>query len=583
MARTNLSLGGLYRAISGSARTSQVVTINGLAGGGANIAFSEFAVDSVTITPPAFTYIVEDTSENATFTFGTQGARHGSKVGIVANNFTCSFSNASFTVPSSSLGTSPSFNIKASAQQPAPYTGSSAVLTMGYADGYNINATNYGEAGKQIKTLYAVDIYNTINQPDFCLLFGTKIELATGIEVNVEDLKVGDTIKAWVPDGLPDENLPIETDSVDWRMYLLENLTGNQQNVTIENITFDFAEAFYSLNGGIIKATEFHPIYVWDVQISKYRFKNISDVVIGDKLIKYSSIGELEEIEIVDIELTFDDVEIVTLNVEAADVYLSNGFISHNKGTTAQPSIPHTGLRMYLDPSKAFSFPSQTLPSTGTPTVDWLDLAGWNTGVRPGAQGVLGQGSPSYNAGASRKEYYYALNGTNQVFYKDTVSNINGGYSEFNVTTGTIHMWVRPTTTLGTSTRRLFDYNGNYGFAIESSDNSTLNRLKFYSSTLGDSTQVTTSLTSNVWYLISISFGSGTAPQFYVDKTSVGTLTASATISAPTSTDYIIVGANDGLTSFWNGQVGPVLFYNRIQNSTEVGQVYDYFSPTYKV
>jgi len=583
MPKTNLSLGNLYRAISGSARTSQVVSLSGLNGGGSSISFSAFAIDSVTVTPPTFTYIVEDTSENATFTFTSPGTRHGVKVGIVSNNYTCSFDNSNFTVPSSSLGASPSFNIKAAAQQPAPYTGSSAVLTMAYADGYNINATNYGESGKQTKTLYAVDVYNTINEPDFCLLFGTQIQLQDGSEMNVEDLRVGDVIKAWVPSGLPDEDLPINTDSVDWRMYLLENLEGQEQNVAIENITFDFADSYYSLNGGLIKATALHPLYVWDSQISKYRFKNVCDIIIGDKLIKYDIIDQLEEIDIVDIELVFDDVEIVTLNVETADVYMSNGFISHNKGTTSQPNIPYPGLRMYLDPSKAASFPSG-LPSTGTPTVDWLDIAGWNTGVRPGGQGGLGQGSPTYNnGGVTRKDYYYALNGTNQIFYKDTTSNINGGYSEFNITAGTIHMWVRPTTTLGTSTRRLFDYNGNYGFAIESSDNSTLNRLKFYSSTLGDSAQVTTSLSSNVWYLISVSFGSAVAPQFYVDGVSVGTLTASATISAPTSTNYIVIGGNDAFSSFWNGQIGPVLFYNRRQNSTEVDQVYDYFSPTYKV
>jgi len=583
MPYTNLSLGNLYRAISGSARTSQTVSLSGLNGGGSNIAFSAFKIDSVTVTPPTFTYIVEDTSENATFTFTSPGTRHGDKVGIVANNYTCSFDNNNFTVPSSSLGASPSFNIKAALQQPAPYTGSSAILTMAYADGYNINATNYGESGKQTKTLYAVDIYNTINQPDFCLLFGTKIQLENGTDVNVEDLKVGDVVKAWVPAGLPDEDLPINTNSVDWRLYLSENLEGQEQNVAIENITFDFADAFYSLNDGLIQATEFHPLYVWDSNIDKYRFKNISDIIVGDKLIRYDINGNLEEIEITDISLMFDDVEIVTLNVESADVYLSNGFISHNKGTTAQPAIPAAGMKMYLDPSKASSFASG-LPSTGTPTVDWLDLGGYNTGVRPGGQGVLGKASPSYNnGGVTRKEYYYAMNGTDQVFFKDTVSNINGGYSNFNVTTGTIHMWIRPTTTLGTSTRRLFDYNGNYGFAIESSDNSALNRLKFYSSTLGDSAQVTiTALTTNVWYLISVSFGSGVAPQFYVDGVAIGSLASSATISAPTSTDYIIIGGNDALTSYWNGQVGPVLFYSKTQTSTEVDQVYDYFSPTYK-
>jgi hypothetical protein len=143
-------------------------------------------------------------------------------------------------------------------------------------------------------------------------------------------------------------------------------------------------------------------------------------------------------------------------------------------------------------------------------------------------------------------------------------------------------MWIRPTTTLGVASRRLFDYNGFYGMAVESTDNSTLNRLKFYSSTLGDSAQVTTSLASNVWYLVSVAFGSGTAPQFYVDGTAVGSLTSSATISAPANSDYVVIGANDGFTSFWNGQIGPVLFYNIKHTSTDVQNVYSHFSPTYK-
>jgi hypothetical protein len=268
--------------------------------------------------------------------------------------------------------------------------------------------------------------------------------------------------------------------------------------------------------------------------------------------------------------------------VENADVYLANGTISHNKGTTTQPSIPASGLRMYLEPAKTASFAAGSLPATGTPTVDLLDMSGYGTGVRPGAQGPLSRASsnPAYNSGASRKERYYSFDG-GDLFYKDTASNVNGGISQFNTNTGTIHVWVRPTTTLGTTTRHIFDYAGFYGLAIESTDSSTLNRVKFYGSTLGNSAQLATSLSSNVWYMISAAFQPSGTCTIYVDGVSVGILT-SAAFTAPSSTNYVTIGSNSARTSFWNGQIGPVLFYNTLQTLALVDQVYDYFSPNYK-
>jgi hypothetical protein len=204
--------------------------------------------------------------------------------------------------------------------------------------------------------------------------------------------------------------------------------------------------------------------------------------------------------------------------------------------------------------------------------------------VRPAgvsnAAGITG-GNPSYNNGATKKDEYFAVNGTNQFFYKDTTTNINGGISQFNTNTGTIHMWIRPTTTLGVASRHIFDYAGFYGLAIESSDSSTLNRVKFYGSTLGNSAQLTTSLSANVWYMISATFQPSGTVTVYVDKTSVGTFTAAA-FTAPSSTNFLTIGSNSARTTFWNGQIGPVLFYNTLQSAATVGQVYDFFSPTYK-
>jgi hypothetical protein len=580
MPRTNLSLGNLFRAVSGSVRTG-AVSLGGLNGGTSNTNIQGFSFDSVTVTPPTFTYIVESTTENASFSFSTSGSFVATKVATQANNFTCSFNNANFTVGSATLGTNPTFPITPAAINLSNYSEAQSTLTMAYADGFNLAATNYGIS--TTKVLYAVDVYNTINQPDFCLLFGTKVELADGTEINVEDLNVGDQIKAWVPTGLPDEDLDPESNDVDWRMWKKENLDGSNSIVNVQDMVFNFASGYYSINNGLIKATGTHPVFVFDNEIQKYHFKNIEDLLPGDKLIKNSD-GSVEEIEVFNIEQIMEDVEIVTLNVENADVYLSNNIVSHNKGTTTQPYIPSAGLRMYLDPTKAQSFPGNALPATGTPTTDWLDLSGYNTGVRPAgvsnAAGITG-GNPAYNNGATRKDEYFTGNGTNQFWYKDTTTNINGGISQFNTNTGTIHMWIRPTTTLGVASRHIFDYAGFYGLAVESTDNSALNRIQFRASSLGNSGQFTTSLSSNVWYMISVAFQPSGTCTVYVDKTSIGTYTSSA-FTAPSSTNFLTVGSNSARTTFWNGQIGPVLFYNTLQNAAAVGQVYDYFSPTYK-
>ena len=576
MARTNLSLGNLYRATVGSARTTQASSLNARnASAGTAASMLAFAIDSVTINQPTYTYIVESTEEAATFSFGSAGALHGTRVGSVAANYTVSFNNANFTVGTATLGASPSFPITPASIALSTYSEASSILSMTYADGYNTEATNYNSTST--KTLYAVDVYNTINQPDFCLLFGTKITKADGSVVNVEDLSVGDSIKAWVPTGLPDESQDMDSENVDWRFYMLETQSGSYQEVNVADVVFNFASGYYDLNNGLIKATGTHPLWVWDSEIEKYHFKNIEDVLPGDLVVTYDEINGLNEIEITDIEVVNADVEIVTLNVENADVYLANGIISHNKGTTTQPYIPSAGLRMYVDPGKASSYQSAD-------TADLLDLSGWNTGIRPAgvanAASITG-GNPAYTGGATKKDKRFALNGTNQFWYKDTTTNINGGISQFNTNTGTIHMWVRPTTTLGTTTRHIFDYAGFYGLAIESSDSSTLNRVKFYGSTLGNSAQLTTSLSANVWYMISATFQPSGTVTVYVDKTSVGTFTASA-FTAPSSTNFLTIGSNSARTTFWNGQIGPVLFYNSLQSGALVTQTYNYFSPTYK-
>lgn len=574
MARTNLSLGNLYRATQGSARTSQAVSLNAMNGSaGTQAAFTSFAVDSITKNLPTYTYIVESTEETATFSFGTQGSLHGSRVGSVAANYDVSFNNANFSVGTPTLGASPSFPITPAAINISNYSEAQSILSMTYADGYNLNATGYNVAST--KTLYAVDVYNTINQPDFCLLFGTKVTLANGTEINIEDLNVGDSIRAWQPDGLPDESQPLDSDQTDWRFYLQTRLLGDNLNVTVNDITFNFAEGYYSINNGLINATGTHPLYVYDNEIKKYHFKNVENLLPGDKLV--NGIGD--EVEITNIEIITADVEIVTINVENADVFLANNFVSHNKGTTTQPYIPASGLRMYLDPSKAAS-------TSGTDTSDWLDLTGWGTGVRPAgvtnAAGISG-GNPAYNNGASRKEKYWSLD-TNKFWYKDGTTNINGGYTQFNTSAYSVIAWVRFTSHPANGYYQIFGKQDNGASPREIAIYLNSNGSGTYFIHDGTSIQFnsnTFTLSTNVWYMISYTAALNGTNVAYTDTTSRGTVSNGS--KNYTTSALIQIGGGYGDNNYYfNGQLGPVLFYNKQLSGTEVEQVYNYFSPTYK-
>ena len=572
MPKTNLSLGNLYRATVGSARTTQASSLNARnASAGTQVSLGSFAIDSVTPNVPTYTYIVESTTETATFSFGSAGAVHGTRVGSVAANYAVSFDNANFSVGSPTLGASPSFPITPASIASSTYSEAESLLSMKYEDGFNTAATGYNSA--TTKRLYAVDVYNTINQPDFCLLFGTQIELANGTMVNVEDLNVGDEIKSWVPAGLPDESQDSESDQVEWRFHHSDILSGSAQTVVVSDITFNFAAAYYSLNNGVIEATETHPLYVWDNEIGKYKFKNVGDILPGDRLVK----ADGNEEEIYDVAIVREDVEIATVNVENADVYISNGLISHNKGTTSQPFIPSTGLRMYLDPSKASS-------TNGTATTDWLDLSGWGTGFRPAGQGlsagISDKSNPAYNNGASRKEKYWQ-GASNAFWFKDATTNINGGYTQFNTNTLSVVAWVRFASTPAAGYYNFFnkqDVSGTRILSLYTYSNGSGNYNIHEGSTVGY-TSSATALTAGVWYMVSYTVGSTNVG--YFDKTSVGSISNGA--KTYTTGGLLQIGGNYAEnTTYFTGQIGPVLFYNTQLTSTQIGQVYDYFSPTYK-
>ncbi len=426
-------------------------------------------------------------------------------------------------------------------------------------------------------TDYEQGIVPTYNHP--VSMTGTLQNLQKQADVDPSKYKIINAIKAWVPTNLPDETQSTESDQVDWRFHMLETNSGEYQEVVVSDVVFNFASGYFSINDGLIKATGTHPIWVWDAEIQKYKFKLAEDILPADKIVKYDEFDGVQEIEVYNIEIVTEDVEIVTLNVENFDVYLANGTISHNKGTTTQPYIPSSGLRMYLDPSKASS-------TDGTVGTDWLDLTGYGTGVRPaGAPNGLGisGGNPTYNNGASRKEKYWSLD-TNKFWYKDGSSNINGGYTQFNTTAYSVIAWVRFTSHPANGYYQIFGKHDNGASPREIAVYLNSNGSGTYFIHDGTTVQFnsnTFTLSLNTWYMVTYTAALNGTNVAYTDTTSRGTVSNGS--KNYTTSGLIQIGGGYGDNNYYfNGQFGPVLFYNTQLSGTDITQVYNYFQPTYR-
>ena len=259
-------------------------------------------------------------------------------------------------------------------------------------------------------------------------------------------------------------------------------------------------------------------------------------------------------------------------------MFLANNLVSHNKGTTTQPYIPSSGLRMYLDPSKASS-------TNGTATTDWLDLGGYGTGVRPAgvtnSAGYSGT-NPAYNNGATRIDKYWTLNGSDSYWYKDRSSNINGGITQFDTSAMTFVTWVRQTANQGATYGGLFSKEGadrDYNFYLYSSTATAWNGFHFATArgTVSNAVQTFTAPALNTWHMVAVTVSAAAGIAYYLNGSSVGTGTVTA--FAATTSYPIKLGAAD---NYAKCQLGPTLFYNRVLTSTEISQVYNYFQPTYK-
>jgi hypothetical protein len=355
-----LSLNALAGA-TGNTQNSNV-SLGTIRGSQVSNGLSSYAVDSIG-TLNGFTYAVENTSE--TYTLGT-GSDAGSNFPQIAGrsaNVTWGITGGDKLSVSANNGVRATIAVgnmtNASTQtilQPVLLHTVSAT----FADGYNQHATNYGVA--RTKTVYSVDSYDG-NSTALCLTIDSPVTLADGTIVEAGDLNEGDILKGFSIGGLS-----VDSDGtfLDWST---NSLSTTPKDVTIVNLTYSFASRYYDVNNGEVTATAEHPMLVKDSVSGDYLFKEMFNLVVGDKLVK----GDNSEVEITSIEIVEKTTEIVSIDVEQEDTYMVNGYITHNKGGNSHTDLASPGAPTSL--AYASPFVSWVAPaSVGTGGITAYDV-----------------------------------------------------------------------------------------------------------------------------------------------------------------------------------------------------------------
>lgn len=300
---------------------------------GTIVKLDDYGIDSVDSTLSGFTYAVEDTNETYEMSFTGAGSKFGQLSSRYQNftwSVTPSFNSSGDTAGFLSIASNQdlsavitvgSINPQGASSQTTLLGAQSHTLNGKFNDGFNDHATRYNTDIP--KTVFAVDSYDG-NSAALCLTVDSPVTLSDGTVIEVGDLEEGDELRGFSIGGLGTD----ESTFLDWSA---SSLTTSAQDVSVENLTYSFANRIYNINDGQITATGEHPMLVKDGTDSKYRFKEMMNINTNDKLIKEVS-GNITEIDVASIIAVDSTREIVSIDVETNDTYLVNGYITHNKG-----------------------------------------------------------------------------------------------------------------------------------------------------------------------------------------------------------------------------------------------------------
>ena len=335
-----LSLNALAGA-TGNTQNSNV-SLGTIRGSATTTGLSFYAVDSIDDVS-GFTYAVENTSE--TYTLGTTGGgTRFSQISGRSANVTWGITGGDKLSVSANNGVSATIavgNMTNAVTQTILQPILLHTVSATFADGFNQHAVRYGVA--RTKTVYSVDSYDG-NSTALCLTIDSPVTLADGTIVEAGDLNEGDILKGFSIGGLS-----VDSDGtfLDWST---NSLSTTPKDVTIVNLTYSFASRYYDVNNGEVTATSEHPMLVKDSVSGDYLFKEMFNLVVGDKLVK----GDNSEVEITSIEIVEKTTEIVSIDVEEDDTYMVNGYITHNKGGNSHTDLAAPGAPTSLAYSSPF-------------------------------------------------------------------------------------------------------------------------------------------------------------------------------------------------------------------------------------
>ncbi len=344
-----LSLNALAGA-TGNTQNSNV-SLGTIRGSAVTTGLSFYAVDSIDDVS-GFTYAVENTSE--TYTLGTTGG--GSRFSQISGrgaNVTWGITGGDKLSVSANNGVSATIAVGNMTNAPTQTVLQPVLLhtvSATFADGFNQHAVRYNTA--RTKTVYSVDSYDG-NSTALCLTIDSPVTLADGTIVEAGDLNEGDLLKGFSIGGLSEDS---DGTFLDWST---NSLSTTPKDVTIVNLTYSFASRYYDINNGEVTATSEHPMLVKDSVSGDYLFKEMFNLVVGDKLVK----GDGTEVDITLIEIVEKTTEIVSIDVESEDTYMVNGYITHNKGGNTHTDLPAPGAPTsvaYNSPLITWVAPSST-------------------------------------------------------------------------------------------------------------------------------------------------------------------------------------------------------------------------------
>ena len=347
-----LSLNNLGSATGQGVSDISLGTIKGSPVSGDNISLgSDFYIDAVGDIS-GYTYAVENTSE--TYTLGFTGAGSDfSKISTRSDNFTWSVPTGTKISLDTNSGATATFavgNMTDVVTQTTLQGIETHTLRVVFADGFNDHATNYNT--NRDKTVYSVDSYDG-NSTALCLTIDSPVTLADGTTIEAGELSEGDLLKGFSIGGLGTDS---DGTFLDWSS---SELSTTAKDVTVVNLTYSFSPRYYDINDGEVTATSEHPMLVKDSVGGDYLFKEMFNLVVGDKLIK----GDGTEVDITSIEVVEKTTEIISIDVEEEDTYMVNGYITHNKGGNSHSDFSGPGAPTsvtYSSPLVTWTAPSDT-------------------------------------------------------------------------------------------------------------------------------------------------------------------------------------------------------------------------------